>query len=232
MFTQRSHEKEWLDLGPAYYSAEEYRHCQKMLFRINKLLGFFRGTQKILKRFSKTSSLLDIGCGGGLFLLHLSQCFPHLQLRGIDISSEAIALAEEELQTWKKLKRCEKVSFNLQTLPDWGIPANSVDLVLSTLVCHHLSDEDLVVFLQKTQLIAREAVIINDLHRHPLAYAFYSLFSPLLFRNRLITHDGLLSIRRGFTRHEWQGYLKKAGIRHYQIKWCFPFRWRVILWKK
>ncbi len=231
MFKQRSQEKELIDLGPAYYSAEEFNHCQKMLFRVNQVFGIFAGTRKILKRFSKNASLLDLGCGGGLFLLHLSKCFPHMKFMGLDISPEAITLAQQELQTWKKLKLAAQVSFKLESL-DWEIPENSVDLVLSTLVCHHLTEEALVSFLQKTLAIARQAVIINDLHRHPLAYWSYRLMSPLLFKNRLITHDGLISICRGFIRSDWQDLLRKAGINHYHIKWCFPFRWRVILWKK
>src|SRR5437016_831751 len=86
-FKQRSREKELLDLGSAYYTPEEYAHCQKMLFRVNQVFGFFWSTQKIVQRFSKISSLLDVGCGGGLFLLHLSKYFPEMKLMGIDISS-------------------------------------------------------------------------------------------------------------------------------------------------
>ena len=72
-------------------------------------------------------------------------------------------------------------------------------------------------------------MIIHDLHRHYVAYWFYKLFSPILFRNRLITHDGLISIKRGFTRKEWHSALNKAGLTNYTLKWCFPFRWQLIL---
>lgn len=230
-FNQRSSEKELLDLGPDFYSSDEYIHCQKMLFRVNKIVGFFSETRKVLKWFPKASSLLDVGCGGGLFLLHLSRHFPTMQLRGIDISSDAIELAQSELQAWRKLRYADKVSFSLQHLENLSITKDSVDLVLTTMVCHHLEHNELIAFLQNTQRVARIAVIINDLHRHFLPHWFYGLISPLLFRNRLISHDGLISIRRGFTRKDWHSLLQQAGIHHYQIKWCFPFRWRVILWK-
>ena len=229
MVKARSQEKELLDLGPGYYSAEEYLHCMKMLFRVNKLFGFFYSTVKTLKKFPATSSVLDIGCGGGLFLIHLSKYFPAMQLTGVDISSEAIRVAQQELAARPKIN--SKVKFQWQEKPQLDIPENSVDLILTTLVCHHLSDEELVDFLQNMLQGSRFAVIINDLHRHRLAEWSYRCISPILFNNRLITHDGLISIRRGFKRSEWQALLRKAGIQNYSIKWRFPFRWEIILWK-
>jgi 2-polyprenyl-3-methyl-5-hydroxy-6-metoxy-1,4-benzoquinol methylase len=225
MLTTRSKEKELLDLGADFYSKEEYSHCLKLLFNINKLLGIFKDTIKVLKRFPKDSSLLDIGCGGGLFLLNLNKIYPYMQMVGVDISSEAIALAKCELaKSHEKLN----IDFQLQHQEALQLSKNSVDIILLTLVCHHLDDDKLIEFLKNTVNAARKAVIINDLHRHSLACWFYTLLSPV-FRNRLITHDGLISIQRGFTRRELHYLIKQANIQHYQIKWCFPFRWLVIL---
>lgn len=225
----RSTEKEFIDLGPSFYTLEEYSDCLKKLFRVNALLGFFRSTVNILKCFPNDSSLIDVGCGGGVFLLNLSKYYPKMTLLGIDVSETAIELAREELV---RLRRpAEKVQFQLQNQRALELPETSVDIVLATLVCHHIDDDDLIPFLQNAYLAARLAVIINDLHRHALAYWFYKKISSPLFRNRLITHDGLVSIQRGFTRAELESLLKKANISHYQIKWGFPFRWRVILWK-
>jgi 2-polyprenyl-3-methyl-5-hydroxy-6-metoxy-1,4-benzoquinol methylase len=202
-----------------------------MLFRVNLLFGFFHSTRAFLKRFSNIESVLDIGCGGGLLLLNLSRLFPHARWQGMDVSPKAIDAANNELHHWKKTP-VDHVEFILQETPELTLPNDSIDIVMATLVCHHLTDQELILFLQKSISIARKAVLLNDLHRHPLPYYFYRLTSRLLFRNRLISHDGLLSIRRGFTRKEWQQLLHKAGITHYQIKWCFPFRYQVILWKK
>lgn len=231
MFTERSQEKELLDLGPEYYKHDEYIQCLKKLFLINKLLGFFRSTKQLLNKFSKDSTLLDVGCGGGLFILHLSKYFPNMKMLGMDISTAAISDAEQSLKTWKENKPDTQVFFQLQERTQLHFTKNSFDIILATLVCHHLNDDELISFLQQAHLAASKAVIINDLQRHRLAHWLYGLLSPLLFRNRLITHDGLISIRRGFTRAEWQLLLHKAGIHNYQLKWCFPFRWKLILWK-
>ncbi len=231
MLKNRSQEKELIDLGPEYYTHDEYIQCLKKLFFINKFLGFFRSTVKILKKISQHSTLVDVGCGGGLFILNLSQYFPHMKMLGIDISEEAIADAEQSLNTWKINKSNLQVCFRWQQQKQLDIAKNSFDIILVTLVCHHLQDDDLVVFLRQIYLIAGQAVIINELHRHYLSYILYKFFSPLLFKNRLIIHDGLISIRRGFIRSEWKLLLQKAGIKNYDLKWRFPFRWQLILKK-
>ena len=224
---QRSNEKELLDLGPEFFTPEEYSHCMKMLFRVNKLFGFFRSTVKALKKFPPDSSLVDVGCGDGLFLMQLGEYFPAMKLSGIEIAAPAIELANAEL----KRQDLSNVSFRLLARPELDLAANSIDIVLATLMCHHLSNDELVIFFRDAVNCARQAVIINDLQRNSLAHFTYRLISPLLFRNRLITHDGLISIRRSFHRAELQALLKQAGISNYQLKWCFPFRWQLVIRK-
>lgn len=224
---KRSREKELMDQGPEFYTPEEYSNCLTILFRLNQLLGFFSSTVKFLKRFPDDISLIDVGCGGGLFLLNLSKHYPKMKLLGVDVSETAIMLAREEL----KRRQPVNLEFQLQNQLTLELPKESFDIVLTTLVCHHIDDEALIPFLQNASQAARMAVIINDLHRHAFAYWFYKKTSRFLFRNRLITHDGLVSIQRSFTRAELQTVLKQANLSNYQIKWGFPFRWRVILWK-
>ena len=108
-------------------------------------------------------------------------------------------------------------------------PNKSFDVVLSTLVCHHMTDENLMDFISKACSIARQKVIINDLHRHPLALYLFKMISPIFFRNRLVQNDGPLSIRRAFTHQELNDYLKEMGLNasQYEIRWKWAFRWLV-----
>ena len=216
-----------MDLGPSFYTREEYTDCLNILFKVNKLLGFFNSTVRLLKIFPQDISVVDVGCGGGLFLLHLNHYFPNMTLLGIDVSETAIESAQNALTQSKK----DNIQFLLQKQQALDLSKDSVDIVLITLVCHHVDDEDLPAFLQNAWQAARKAVIIHDLHRHALAYWFYKKISPILFHNRLITHDGLVSIRRSFTRADLHNLMKQTNIPHYEIKWGFPFQWRIILWK-
>lgn len=230
MFRSRSSESEILDLGPGHYTPAEFTHCQKMLFRVNQFLGCFHETVKLLKKLPGTARVLDVGCGAGLFILHLGRRFPKMTFHGVDISTDAIAMAIDEKSKFNS--DTQHVSFELLSQPVLHYPENSMDVILANMVCHHMSDEEMLLFLQQATKIAKVEIIINDLHRHAIAYWFYYLFSPILFKDKIITHDGLISIRRGFIRKELKALLDQANIQHYQIKWCFPFRWRVIIWKK
>jgi 2-polyprenyl-3-methyl-5-hydroxy-6-metoxy-1,4-benzoquinol methylase len=228
---KRSYQVEIMDLGEQYYSQQEYEECLKILFKINKFMGIFNDTLKILKKFPANSTVLDIGCGGGLFLLHLNNHFPKMKCVGMDISESGIKLARKELGAWREKNPDINIEFHLQEQKELNLPQDSVDLILTTLVCHHIQDKDLIVFFKNAVNAAKKGVIINDLQRSRIAYWFYWCFASLLFHNRLITHDGLVSIKRSFTRKELHHLLKQADINHYQIKWRFPFRWSVFLWK-
>lgn len=228
MIRQRSYQPEWIDLGPDYYTPSEYRECLYQLDRIGRFLGGDRATFWALNRLKTVpSSILDVGCGGGLFTLRLAKHYPRTQVVGIDISQEAITFAQEHAQ--KMQPSLPNVQFFVPDSPQLQEFPGQFDVVMATLVCHHLSDQDLISFLKQANQKAQQAVIINDLHRHPLATGGFAALQPLLFPNRLIRHDGLLSIRRAFTRQEWWSYLEAAGIdkQNCTVTWHWAFRWIV-----
>lgn len=225
MLRKRSKEKELMDLGPAFYSQEEYEDCLSLLFELNLLFGYFQDTINLLKELPQCQSLCDIGCGDGYFLIRLSKYFPTMNFIGMDISAGAIKLAQQRL----KNPGAVNLEFKQQLETNSELPPGSTDIVLLNLVCHHLDDNDLIALLKNAYKAANKAIIINDLHRHILAWWYYWWLSPLLFRNRLITHDGLVSIKRGFKKRELQALLAKAGISQYKLTWRFPFRWRILI---
>lgn len=230
MHSGRSQQPELMDLGPAHYSTEEYRECLCQLDRIGRFLGGDRATLNAFKSLkSPPGTILDVGCGGGLFTLRLAKYFPNAMITGLDISSEAISFAKESLSQANPPMR--NVQFILSETPELNNPPNQFDVITSTLVCHHLSDEELISFLKKTCQIAKQAVIINDLHRHPLATFGFAALAPLFFRNRLICHDGLLSIRKAFAYQDWMNYLDAAGIdrNRCRVTWHWAFRWIVFI---
>ncbi len=208
----RSMELEILDTGE--YTKEEYFDCLKRLGEVGRILGGDRASLKTLRRVAPdASSILDVGCGGGDFLARLRD--RGLHLKGIDLNPLAIEYARQQHPG---------IDFTHEALED--IPSNSVDVVISTLVCHHLTDKQLTRFISECRRVARRKVILNDLHRHPIASFLYRLIAPPLFRNRLITHDGALSIERAFTRADW---IRLLGPLSHTLRWHFPFRWVVVL---
>ncbi len=190
---RRATDLEIMDLGPDHYSVEEYEQCLHQLGRIARYLGGNRATLAAFKKLKQEPrSILEIGCGGGHFAQILGKKYPNAEVLGIDINPLAISYAQ------RQLNKTPNVTYKCLSSKELAYPSNSFDVVTATVVCHHIPDDELVTFLQECHRIAKKAVIINDLHRHPLAYLSFYLIAPIFFRNRLIMHDGLLSIKRAF----------------------------------
>ncbi len=105
------------------------------------------------------------------------------------------------------------------------------DWVLFSLFCHHFTDEELVSMFRKAYLEAGKGFIINDLHRHSLAYYSIWAITRLAQGSYLVQNDAPLSVARAFKRNELEALLKQAGIPSYRIQWKWAFRWQVIVWK-
>jgi len=190
----------------------------------SRLFSGDRATLHTLRELSYVpESILEIGCGGGYFAKTLALQYPSTQVHGVDISESAVRFAEEEQQPLPSNLR-----FTLQRNKNLD-EFKPVDVITSTLVCHHMTDEELIEFLRQSTSLARKEVILNDLHRSWIAYIFYAILAPLFFWNRLIIHDGLLSIKRSFKKSDWERIREGAGIAKsaWKLKWYFPFRWIV-----
>lgn len=217
-YTKRSQELELMDKGPSHYTEAEYIDCLEKLDQVGKYLGGDRASFKAIDKTSASpATLLDVGCGGGGFTRKLGERYPHSMVVGIDISEPAIQYANAH-------NASDNVCFAHTELSE--VPSKSYDIVITTLVCHHLKDQDLIPFLQECRRIAKKKVILNDLQRNLASLVVFRTIAPLLFRNRLITQDGTLSIKRAFTRQDWQRYLDQMHTSAEIFK-KFPFRWIV-----
>jgi len=108
---------------------------------------------------------------------------------------------------------------------------NSFDVVSSCLFLHHLEPPQVVQFTNDALRVARYAVLINDLIRHPLhvalAYAGYTIY-----RSRLTRHDSVASVRRAYTTSEVEQMLHQTQASAVEVRRFFPFRMGVIAWKR
>jgi SAM-dependent methyltransferase len=90
---------------------------------------------------------------------------------------------------------------------------NSVDVVLVSQVAHHLTHESIVLLFRTCNRLARRAVIIADLRRHPLAPASFWCGARLLRFDSVTLADGMTSLRRGFRQGELLKLLQDAGVK-------------------
>jgi hypothetical protein len=67
---------------------------------------------------------------------------------------------------------------------------------------HHFQGLTLARLLSELARVARRRVVVLDIRRHWLAYWGFVAWSRLFTHDRLVRHDGALSVLRGFTSQE------------------------------
>jgi hypothetical protein len=72
--------------------------------------------------------------------------------------------------------------------------------------------------------VARRRIFVIDLHRDPVPYFFYTTLGKLVLKNRLLRHDGALSILRSFKADELEKLGQRAGLRDVLVEHHFPAR--------
>lgn len=102
------------------------------------------------------------------------------------------------------------------------------DLVLASLILHHMEGSDQVRLLRELYRVAKGAVLVNDLRRGywPLLVTWGSLH--LVSRSRLIHHDGPLSVHRGFLPGELAALARAAGWERVRVSRHAFFRLALI----
>ena len=227
-FNQRSYQKELLDSDNIPFS--DIRQNMKELDFINRHLGGHEitldGIVALIHNnaiFNRQLHIVEIGCGGGDNLRAIKEWAAHIKLpvrlTGIDINDECITYAAQH----PKNDGIQFIHSDYQLLQ----LESRADILFSSLFCHHFTNEELVTQLQWMQANSAIGFFINDLHRHPVAYYSIKLLSSVFSRSYLVRNDAPLSVKRGFTRSDWQKLFSTAGITAYHCKWRWAFRWLV-----
>jgi SAM-dependent methyltransferase len=100
----------------------------------------------------------------------------------------------------------------------------SFDFVLASQLLHHFPEEKIVALLGTWSRLARRAIIVSDLVRHPIAYYGIRLLTRLFTRNVMTLTDAPLSVQRAFTMAEWHQLFSRAEIGPFQLFSVFPYR--------
>ncbi len=228
-FSGRSTEEEIMDNFALPHA--EIDPVLRELETINKLLGGFSVFYDAFKKINIKNGdvICDWGCGGGDSLKVLDNYFRKQKLRlkfiGVDATESAVEYAMQTNKNYPNL------SFRLADVLKEPFEENEFDVVISSLFTHHFDDEAWIVLINKMLHASKNAVIINDLHRHPLAYHSIGWLTQLFSKSPMVKHDSKLSVLRSFKKQELEMLLQKAGIKNYSIKWMWAFRWQIIIRK-
>jgi SAM-dependent methyltransferase len=170
-------------------------------------------------------TILDVGFGDGDMLRALARKLrkrPAVQLVGYDINPRSAPAA--------RARTSADLPISYFTGDVFALPGDQpVDLVISSLVAHHMADAEIVAFLRWMERRAALGWFVNDLHRHPVAYHGFRLLAAVARWHPVVRHDGAVSVERAFTRKDWRRLIAAADLDPASVKlrWHLPFRWGV-----
>jgi SAM-dependent methyltransferase len=215
-------------------ASAELRQNLDELETINTWLGGYQPVLGALARLQarfpvgRALRLADLGSGGGDTLRHVARWARRRgvasELVGVDANDFMLGYAAAKSQAYPEIQYQQLDIFS----PEFA--NQPYDILTASLFCHHFTDAELVALLRRWHHQAGLAVVINDLHRHPLAYYSIKYLTKLLGGSRLVQHDAPLSVARAFSRQDWEKLLAQAGITQYELRWRWAFRWQVIIY--
>ncbi|MCU0419062.1 MAG: methyltransferase domain-containing protein [Cyclobacteriaceae bacterium] len=197
---------------------------------INKWLGgnavTLSAVKRLLARAASPVVIADLGCGSGDMLARVARWAQAngIAMRGvgIDANPHIVAFARAhhpQLQLSFEAVNVFSDAFRKQTF----------DIIVATLFTHHFTHAELVALFQSLKTQARVAIVVNDIHRHPLAYYSIKWLTQAFSRSAMVKFDAPLSVRRSFTRSEWKHILAEAGLERYKLRWRWAFRWQLVI---
>jgi SAM-dependent methyltransferase len=214
-FTCRADLAENPELMELPCSYDDLRGCLRDIARVNRLTRAYHPTIRWLNFFyarlplqERPIHIVDVGCGYGDMLRRVHQwaedrALP-VVLTGIDLNPDAIRAAREATLPGT-------VTFLAGNAFDFE-PAEGIDLVINSLLMHHLESPEIVDLLAWMEHVAHFGWFINDLHRQPVPYYAFKLMAAFTDWHRFVKHDGAVSILRSFRPEDWKALIRAAGI--------------------
>jgi 2-polyprenyl-3-methyl-5-hydroxy-6-metoxy-1,4-benzoquinol methylase len=227
--TNRSKEIEIMD--DLDMSGELLINSLDKLAIINKWLGGNKitidGINTILKDQPKAKpiSLDDLGCGNGDILRRVAHFGRKngykFELLGIDANQTTIDYAIELSASFPE------ITYRKEDVLSKEFESHRYDIAMCTLFLHHFEDQVALDFIQTLLKNAKIGVVVNDLHRHWLAYFLFKLLTSVI-DNHMIRRDGLTSILKAFKRKDLDRFSEKINFKS-TITWRWAFRYQWII---
>ena len=212
-FSRRSRELELMDTEDC--GVAEFEACLVDLAKVNRVTIAYRPTflwlDRLVRERRSTEPLRIVDCGSGYgdMLRKIDQWAERrgikVELTGIDLNPWSRAAALKATPPDRPIRWITTDLFDYR-------PDEPVDIVLSSLFTHHLTDDQVVGFVRWMEATAAVGWFVNDLHRHPLPYHVFRLWSRLAGWHRFVQNDGPISITRAFVPEEWRRLLDRAGV--------------------
>ena len=231
----------WPDLSTRSEAAElmddrsiggaELADALSQLRVINYLLGGNQPTIEGVERLWRAAGqpialhIVDIGAGSGevsqQLLAWADRRRVKLKITLSDIHPDTCAVAAAYHKSEPRI--------TVQQGDVFELAAESCDIVTASLFTHHFPTAQLPELFSAMARAARLGIVINDLHRHRLAWLLIALATRLFSGNRMMRPDAPLSVRRGFRRTELERLRSVPELARLRCRWRPFFRYLVII---
>ena len=214
----RSQAEELMDADDL--DAATYADVVGDLATVNTVTMARRPTLDFLARATagrKSFRLLDVGFGDGDMLRRIARW---VKAKGIETELVGVDLNPRSEQA----ARAHGGDIRYVTGDYADLAHEPWDVIVSSLVAHHMSHDQLIAFLRFMEGHASAGWFVNDLHRHGFAHWGFPVLATIARWHPIVRHDGTLSIARSYCPDEWPPLLAEAGITEAKVRRVFPFR--------
>lgn len=228
-FSQRSSQIEIMD--DLNCSGAVVEQTLRELDFINEYLGgdqvTLNAVDKLLpKNFQdREIVIVDLGCGSGKMLSKISRLARDkkckVKLIGIDANPNIVSYAIQH-------NKNDTIDFLAIDIFSGDFKRMEFDIVIGTLFFHHFSNRQLSSFFVQLSKQTSIGIIVNDIHRHALAYFSIKWLTAFFSKSAMVKYDAPLSVLRSFRKSDWKMIFKDTGLA-WSLKWKWAFRWQLII---
>jgi SAM-dependent methyltransferase len=173
-----------------------------------------------------TFRVVDLGSGGGGLAVRIARwarrAGRRVRVLAVDLDPDCVALSRRAAGAYPEIT---VVRADATALP---LGPGGVDLVVSSLVLHHLNPPAASGAMAEMARAARIGFVVSDLWRARVGVALVWLTTRLFRCHPFSRHDGPLSVRRSYSPAEIRQLARRAGIAPIRIR-RYPWRVRMVV---
>ncbi|MDG0793757.1 methyltransferase domain-containing protein [Cohnella ginsengisoli] len=207
----------------------DLREALRHLRRLNRLFAASGRTLYGVARLweqagrPKRLTVLDVGAGAGDVNAALLRW---ADARGVAIGITLVDRTEEACAEARAFYAGEpRITVMRRDL--FALEEAAADIVTASQFVHHFGEEELPGVARAMLRASKWGIVIQDIHRHWLAWTAVWLAARLVSGNRYVVNDGPLSVAKGFRAADWERLRVQLDESGFSYSWRPLFRYVV-----